>query len=647
MSEEIPNNDKPEGEMPETGESSQAEQPEQSEQVGQTGQPEQPEQTEKDNGSKTGMIIGIVALVGLIIVLILIMTGVFSGNEDESAVTPVAGATIEILAPVNGAVLNIDEPINVNGMGSGLPEGNVVVEALDQAGNVLAQQATIINAPNAGTGGAGPWVVELQVVTESGTPGSIRAYSTNPADGSVMAEAMVQVVFGEGSVQSFIQINEPVDGSEVDISAPIVVSGNAGGLHEGTLVVQIVDQNGNVLAEQPATINAPDAGTGGSGPWQVEIQVQQVQAEAGTTGTVRAFSKSPAGDDVVAEDQVQVVIGKQPPAVEAYIQIDTPTDGTVLDSTQPIQVSGMGAGLFEGNVVVQALDAQGNVLAEMATIIQSPDAGIGGEGSWNAELNVNMATETNGKIRAFSTSPKDGSVTAEASVAVVFFPGEAPPEEGVKLEEHLWLLISYNGQPLIDGTMIVAQFKDSKVTGTGGCNNYFSSYDSANGSIAIAEVGTNRMFCEKPEGVMEQEAAYLATLQQAATYQFENGQLTMYDANGNAILVFQAAVVGNVISQQATEIPEGSTVTVTLADVSQANAPEKMIGQQVIDNASTFPFPFAVTYEAEVIEQNLTYAVRVQITDSGGNLIYTSSTAYNVITGGNPSVVDIEVEPIQ
>jgi len=106
-------------------------------------------------------------------------------------------------------------------------------------------------------------------------------------------------------VEAFIQINEPTDGSEIDISKPVVVSGNAGGLYEGSVVVQVLDQDGNVLTEGTTTINAPDAGTGGSGPWQIELNVQ---AEQGTSGVVRAFSKSPAGDEIAAEDQIQVAM---------------------------------------------------------------------------------------------------------------------------------------------------------------------------------------------------------------------------------------------------------------------------------------------------------------------------------------------------
>ena len=59
-----------------------------------------------------------------------------------------------------------------------------------------------------------------------------------------------------------------------------------------------------------------------------------------------------------------------------------------------------------------------------------------------------------------------------------------------------------------------------------------------------------------------------------------------------------------------------------------------------------FPFPFVVTYNAEDIDQKNTYAVSIRITDSDGNLIYINTSAYNVITGGNSSQVDVMVEAV-
>ena len=69
---------------------------------------------------------------------------------------------------------------------------------------------------------------------------------------------------------------------------------------------------------------------------------------------------------------------RAPEVIQPYIQIDKPIQGATLDLSSPIMVSGVGRGLFEGKVGVQALDAGGNVLAEQPTTIQSPNAGTGG-----------------------------------------------------------------------------------------------------------------------------------------------------------------------------------------------------------------------------------------------------------------------------
>lgn len=105
-----------------------------------------------------------------------------------------------------------------------------------------------------------------------------------------------------------------------------------------------------------------------------------------------------------------------------YIQIEQPQDGAVLDPS--VTVSGKAAGMFEGNVVVQVLSLEGNVLAEKATTIDSPDAGIGGEGPWAVQLEVDVETDTSGFIYAFSPSPVDGSHAASAKVQVLFKAGD-------------------------------------------------------------------------------------------------------------------------------------------------------------------------------------------------------------------------------
>lgn len=74
------------------------------------------------------------------------------------------------------------------------------------------------------------------------------------------------------------------------------------------------------------------------------------------------------------------------------------------NKNQPVKVQGKGVGLAEGNVVVEAQDWQGNVLARQPATLQGPDVGTGGEGTWSTELVIEAELGTAGRIRAYSTT---------------------------------------------------------------------------------------------------------------------------------------------------------------------------------------------------------------------------------------------------
>ncbi len=418
------------------------------------------------------------------------------GGGAESTPTPAAPEAIQpyiqIDQPIQGTVLDISSPVLVSGIGRGLFEGNVVVQARDAGGNVLAEQPTTIQSADAGTGGEGPWSAQLSVQVPPGTTGQIVAFSTSPADGSIAASAQVDVTYGQ-AVQPYIQIDQPIQGTYWISAARCWSAGSAGACSKGNVVVQARDAGGNVLAEQPTTIQSPDAGTGGEGPWAVQLSVQ---TQPGTPGQIVAFSTSPKDGSITASAQVAVTYGQ---AVQAYIQMDQPAEGSLLDIANPVQVSGTGGGLFEGNVVVQARDSAGNVLAEQPTVIQSPDAGTGGEGPWSVQLSIPAEPGTTGQIVAFSPSPVDGTLMASAQVNVTYGQVEEP-EVRVNLEDHLWLLASLGGQGVIPGTLITADFDAGEVTGSAGCNEYFASYESSGANLTTGPAGTTRKGLSRTRG---------------------------------------------------------------------------------------------------------------------------------------------------
>jgi heat shock protein HslJ len=110
-----------------------------------------------------------------------------------------------------------------------------------------------------------------------------------------------------------------------------------------------------------------------------------------------------------------------------------------------------------------------------------------------------------------------------------------------------WTVLSYNtGQravaSTINGTKITADFgEDRQLTGNASCNEYFASYQISADSITIGAPSATRMFCSEPEGVMDQEAQYLAALQTAATYSLEGNSLEFRTADGALAVTFQQA----------------------------------------------------------------------------------------------------------
>lgn len=93
-------------------------------------------------------------------------------------------------------------------------------------------------------------------------------------------------------------------------------------------------------------------------------------------------------------------------------------------------------------------------------------------------------------------------------------------------------------QPVLDGTEVTAQFADGQVSGSAGCNNYSGSATIDGDSLTFGPLMSTQMFCADPEGVSDQESAYLATLASVASYQQLDDVLILFDEDGNPLLVF-------------------------------------------------------------------------------------------------------------
>ncbi len=91
----------------------------------------------------------------------------------------------------------------------------------------------------------------------------------------------------------------------------------------------------------------------------------------------------------------------------------------------------------------------------------------------------------------------------------------------------------------LPGTEITATFADDgTLTGSAGCNRYTTTYTTERGGIEIAPPAATKKACAAPDGVMEQEAAYLAALPTAVRYRVDGGSLALLSADGTYVASF-------------------------------------------------------------------------------------------------------------
>ncbi|MFL5733417.1 MAG: META domain-containing protein, partial [Chloroflexia bacterium] len=112
-----------------------------------------------------------------------------------------------------------------------------------------------------------------------------------------------------------------------------------------------------------------------------------------------------------------------------------------------------------------------------------------------------------------------------------------------------WTVTGYNNGKqavvsVMSGTKITASFgKASILSGSGGCNDYSGTYTvSGKNGIKIGPVSATQKACAAPQGVMEQESAYLAALGSAATYRIDGNQMEMRTADDAIAVTFVKAL---------------------------------------------------------------------------------------------------------
>ena len=117
------------------------------------------------------------------------------------------------------------------------------------------------------------------------------------------------------------------------------------------------------------------------------------------------------------------------------------------------------------------------------------------------------------------------------------------PGTGGHLEGTDWVLRSYAAE----GSLVTvpetqfadAEFRSNRVSGFSGCNDFDALYRAGGRTLFISEPASTLVACADEANALE--AAYVANLQASRFYSERRGTLTIFDAQGTTVLVFDAA----------------------------------------------------------------------------------------------------------
>ena len=98
-----------------------------------------------------------------------------------------------------------------------------------------------------------------------------------------------------------------------------------------------------------------------------------------------------------------------------------------------------------------------------------------------------------------------------------------------------WELWAYRKSKPIPGSITTATFEDGKISGSGGCNNYFGSYQVDGKSITITDLAITEMACMEPAGIMEQESLVMEYLWDAQRFELQDNRLMIFRSDHEAL----------------------------------------------------------------------------------------------------------------
>ena len=124
-----------------------------------------------------------------------------------------------------------------------------------------------------------------------------------------------------------------------------------------------------------------------------------------------------------------------------------------------------------------------------------------------------------------------------------------------------WLLTEINGAQPVNGTTLTIEFGEEQISGSAGCNLFGGKYTIKGEKIQFETIFNTEMACVDPEGVMEQEQAYLNYLRRIDHFTFRESELTLITTDDQQLAY--TPYVPTVLLNPAGDTGEGVSIEVT------------------------------------------------------------------------------------
>lgn len=262
-------------------------------------------------------------------------------------------------------------------------------------------ETPVVPSPEAGTISPTPQPAEptgmvasptLEAPAATEPPATPASATETPVQQPVQTEPPPQP--GDERPEEAIMILQPGPGSRV--TSPVLVAGIANPTFEQTLGVQVVLDDGTVLALGPAMI---EADLGERGPFEVLVPFT-VSGER--QAFILVFEVSARDGGITHLSSVGVILAESGEAniveLEPHrerIAIYRPALSERI-SGGLARVEGFALASFEQNLLVEVLDADGNVVGSQGVTVQAPDLGI--PGPFAAEVPYRVNTTGPGRV---------------------------------------------------------------------------------------------------------------------------------------------------------------------------------------------------------------------------------------------------------